>query len=107
MGRRATAVVAAGSFSAAGLVAIACSSVAAHTSGGGAGTEESVVAVYPLCGDAGRLAVERDQLPRHRVRTSCAGPVSVRRAGVTPAGCRAHSDGMGASFVPRKRFKSG
>ena len=106
IGRRATAVLATGAFSAAGFVAIACSSVAAHTSGGGAGSE-SVVAVYPLSGtpDASSSSeisfrgIDPDKL----ADVTVVGSKSGRHAGKL----QAHSDGMGASFVPAKPFRSG
>ena len=105
MGRRATAVLAAGAFSVAALVAIACSSVA-HTSGGGGGSD-SVVAVYPLAGtpDASSSSeisfrgIDPDKLTKVNV----VGSKSGRHAGKLEA----HSDGMGASFVPAKPFAAG
>ena len=104
-GRRATAVLATGAFSVAAFVAIACSSVA-HTSGGRGGSD-SVVAVYPLAGtpDASSSSeisfrgIDPDKLTKVNV----VGSKSGRHAGKLEA----HSDGMGASFVPAKPFAAG
>jgi hypothetical protein len=104
-GRRATAVLATGAFSVAAFVAIACSSVA-HTSGGRGGSD-SVVAVYPLAGTPDASSSSEISFrgidPAKLTKVNVVGSKSGRHAGKLEA----HSDGMGASFVPAKPFAAG